>query len=273
MNQHDREVASGERFEFGANWSRFLRLLDESRIKQAEDSLKQMLRVESLVGKRFLDAGSGSGLFSLAARRMGATVHSFDFDPDSVMCTAELKRRYYRDDANWAVQSGSVLDAAYLQGLGEFDVVYSWGVLHHTGNLRQALESVVPLVACGGMLFIALYNDQGWISHYWTAVKRHYNRSSVARLLLTVVHAPYLLVGRFVARALTGRLREERGMSLWYDMIDWLGGWPFEVSKPPDVVAFYAERRFECSRMHTVGRRSGCNEFIFVRLPGSASHG
>ena len=94
------EVARGERFEFGKNWGRFLAVLNDERISEAEASLKSMLKVEGLTGKSFLDIGSGSGLFSLAARRLGARVHSFDYDPQSVACTAELKRRYFEGDEN-----------------------------------------------------------------------------------------------------------------------------------------------------------------------------
>ena len=91
---HGQEVSEGERFAFGDNWARFLRLLSDERINQAEESLKQMLEVDNLNGKSFLDIGSGSGLFSLAARRLGAKTFSFDYDPQSVACTRELKRRY-----------------------------------------------------------------------------------------------------------------------------------------------------------------------------------
>jgi 2-polyprenyl-6-hydroxyphenyl methylase/3-demethylubiquinone-9 3-methyltransferase len=127
MTQHATEVASGERFEFGRNWERFLRTLNDEKIAEAVKSLKDMLETESLAGKSFLDIGSGSGLFSLAARRLGARVHSFDYDPHSVACTAELKRRYFPHDDSWTVESGSALDASYLRSLGQFDVVYSCG--------------------------------------------------------------------------------------------------------------------------------------------------
>ena len=96
---HASEVSRGERFEFGKNWSRFLTTLTDDKIQSAEDSLRNMLETDDLAGKRFLDIGSGSGLFSLAARRLGATVHSFDYDPNSVACTAELRRRYFPTDA------------------------------------------------------------------------------------------------------------------------------------------------------------------------------
>ncbi len=90
MGEHAQEVAGKQRFEFGANWNRFLAVLNDERIAQAEESLKRMLEVDNLQGKSFLDIGSGSGLFSLAARRLGARVYSFDYDPKSVACTREL---------------------------------------------------------------------------------------------------------------------------------------------------------------------------------------
>lgn len=144
------EISKGERFAFGANWGRFLKTLSDDRITKAEDSLRRTLGLERLDGLSFLDAGSGSGLFSLAARRLGASVVSFDFDPQSVACTLELRRRFFPDDATWQVEQGSVLESDYLARLGQFDVVYSWGVLHHTGAMWQALENVVPLVRGGG---------------------------------------------------------------------------------------------------------------------------
>jgi 2-polyprenyl-6-hydroxyphenyl methylase/3-demethylubiquinone-9 3-methyltransferase len=131
--QHEREVSAGRRFRFGRNWARFLKRLNLARIVEAEDNLKEFLGEGTLAGKTFLDIGSGSGLSSLAARLLGARVTSFDFDSHSVACTEELRRRYFPGDSSWTIQQGSVLDQQYLAGLGQFDIVYSWGVLHHTG--------------------------------------------------------------------------------------------------------------------------------------------
>ena len=270
VDSHRAEVLRRTRFEFGANWSRFLSVLNEQRIKQAEESLCTYLGVSNLSGQRFLDAGSGSGLFSLAARRLGATVHSFDFDPQSVACTRELKNRYFSQDEQWVVEEASVLDRDYLAALGTFDVVYSWGVLHHTGAMWQALGNVASLPAANGRLFIAIYNDQGWISKYWLKVKQAYARNVVFRLLVLLVHAPYLFGVRFLVRAATGRLHLERGMSLWYDMIDWVGGYPFEVARPEEIFDFYRDRGLQLTRLKTNAGRHGCNEFVLNRpaLPG-----
>ncbi|MBL8483527.1 MAG: class I SAM-dependent methyltransferase, partial [Rhodocyclaceae bacterium] len=259
------EVKTGKRFAFGENWSRFLTELDDGRICQAEQSLCGMLKVQALHGKRFLDIGSGSGLFSLAARRLGATVQSFDYDPQSVACTNELKSRYFGGDPLWTIDQGSVLDEKYVSGLGTFDVVYSWGVLHHTGRMHQAFANVIQTVAADGRLFIAIYNDQGLTSKYWMLVKRLYNSHRTTRWLLVALHAPYLIGLRWLVRALTGRRSVGRGMSLWHDMIDWLGGYPFEVAKPEAVVRYFREGGFALETLKTCGGRMGCNEFVFHR--------
>ncbi|MBW1613506.1 MAG: class I SAM-dependent methyltransferase, partial [Deltaproteobacteria bacterium] len=139
-------IISGYRFQFGKNWQKFLSILNEERIVEAENSILKMLDLEDIEEKAFLDIGSGSGVFSLAAVRLGAIqVHSFDYDPQSVACTRETKRRYFPHKKNWSIEQGDVLDKQYLHSLGQWDIVYCCGVLHHTGKMWQALENIVPL--------------------------------------------------------------------------------------------------------------------------------
>jgi 2-polyprenyl-3-methyl-5-hydroxy-6-metoxy-1,4-benzoquinol methylase len=276
VSLHAAEVAEGGRFEFGKNWSRFLGLLDEDRISEAEKSLKRMLAVDSLAGKTFVDVGSGSGLFSLAARRLGATVHSFDYDPQSVACTTELRRRYFPNDNLWRVEEGSALDQAYLASLGTYDIVYSWGVLHHTGQMWLALENVEKLVTPGGQLFIAIYNDTGSQSSRWRTIKQIYNQlpgllkapftllvmlprelKAITKSLLT------LRVGDYI-RAWT-QYNRGRGMNRWYDMVDWVGGYPYEVASPDEIFDFYTSKGFILKKLVCGGVGLGCNEFVFQK--------
>jgi len=278
MSTHATEVAQGERFTFGENWSRFLAVLDDSRINEAVVSLKEKLEVDSLAGKTFLDIGSGSGLFSLAARKLGARVHSFDFDPKSVACTNELRRRYFTDDSEWRIEEGSALDESYVGSLGVYDIVYSWGVLHHTGQMWKGLANAAIPVAREGKLFIAIYNDTGTQAARWKWIKRTYNR------LPELLKPPFALIamapdeGKSALRAIlklrpadyvrswTRYADNNRGMNRWHDIVDWVGGYPYEVATPEEIFDFYRDRGFTLTKLRCGKVGLGCNEFVFKKV-------
>jgi 2-polyprenyl-3-methyl-5-hydroxy-6-metoxy-1,4-benzoquinol methylase len=265
-----------DRFAFGENWARFLSVLDDDRVAEAERSLIEMVGREEIAGRRWLDIGSGSGLFSLAAARLGAaSLHSFDYDADSVACTRELRQREGVPEGRWVVERGSALDADYVRSLETFDLVYSWGVLHHTGDLWTAFDLATEAVAPGGALFIAIYNDQGPRSRVWTSIKRGYNRLPASLRLpytLAIMGPRELLVlAKAMAQLRPDRYvrgwthyRSARGMSRWHDIVDWIGGYPFEVATPEAILARGREHGLVLERMVT-RQGLGCNEFVFRR--------
>jgi 2-polyprenyl-6-hydroxyphenyl methylase/3-demethylubiquinone-9 3-methyltransferase len=277
VDMGEKHGASGSslRFGFGENWKRFLMHLDEERIAEAERSICNMLEVSDLAGKSFLDVGCGSGLFSLAAMRKGAErIHSFDSDPQSVACAQELKRRYFSEAYNWTIQQGNVLDESYLSNLGQFDVVYCWGVLHHTGNMWSGLHNIAPVVAANGKLFIAIYNDQDTQSHLWKAIKERYNRGTAWRLTIAAVFGSYFIGRGLIKDTLILRknplaryrqYKHSRGMAYWTDLRDWLGGYPFEVARAEAIFDFFKAKGYQLAKLRTAGVGHGNNEFVFVK--------
>jgi 2-polyprenyl-6-hydroxyphenyl methylase/3-demethylubiquinone-9 3-methyltransferase len=264
------------RFAFGENWRSFVRSLNEAQIEAATTSLAALLQQRELRGRRFLDIGCGSGLSSLAAHRLGASVHSFDYDPDSVTASRSLREKYAPRAESWLIERGSAIEPDYMNALGRFDIVYAWGVLHHTGEMWRAIELAAGAVAPGGCLALGLYNDQGGGSQRWLTVKRTYVRSPrPVRWAMVAAIGLFFELRTMAIRAIRlqnplpfadwRRRREDRGMSAFHDLVDWVGGYPFEVARPETVFDFLRERGFVLEGLKTSAGGHGCNEFLFIR--------
>ncbi|MDZ4226426.1 MAG: class I SAM-dependent methyltransferase [Patescibacteria group bacterium] len=259
-------------FEFGKNWQKYVEgHFGEEALERSMESLRTFLPVE-LTGKTFVDVGCGSGIHSLAALKLGARrVVSFDADPHSVEATRRLKAAT-APEAPWEVLQGSMLDTEFLATLGRFDVVYCWGVAHHTGNLWTALDNLQRLLEADGVLFVAVYNEVvGRLgSAWWLRVKRRYNSLSLAgkkifewgyisfNFLKLILHGvnPFKVMRDY---------KRKRGMSWKIDLVDWLGGYPYEYARPEEIFSFYKEQHgMELVRLKTT-QYIGCNQFIFTR--------
>lgn len=276
-------MSEEHRFAFGKNWQAFLAALNEDQIDQAVKSLQDKLGIKSLKGKRFLDLGCGSGLFSLAAHRLGAEVVSLDFDADSVACTEQLRNRFGDPAVRWSVIRGSVLDDTLMQSLGQADVVYAWGVLHHTGAMKRAIQLSSERTKPDGLFFIAIYNDQGGGSRRWLAIKKTYNRLPSALRPLWVLLVAGCYETKF-ALARMARLQNplpfgdwhakqlDRGMSVWHDWVDWIGGLPFEVARPEEIIVPLRRQGFVLENLKTVGSGWGCNEYVFLNVNRDGLH-
>ena len=275
MTEKGGEVTGGKRFEFGKNWNSFCKALDEDRISIAQQYLSEMLGKSRLEGCSFLDVGCGSGLNSLVAHRLGAKVFSFDFDEFSVSCTRELKRRFADNTESWEVVQGSILDKTFLNKLQKHGIVYCWGVLHHTGEMWRALDNCIDLCSEDGLLYIAVYNDQGAKSRIWWLIKWIYNtlpallRQPFAYLGFMFVQMMVLLkyALRFNLAPVIGRLfdyKRARGMKLQTDIKDWYGGFPYEYATYEVLVNFVCAKGFKLLRGKKVTSH-GCHELVFQR--------
>ena len=263
---------SETRFEFGKNWQSFSNYIDHHVIQTAQSSLEDLFNTNNLRGKTFLDVDCGSGLFSLAAYNMGANVVSFDFDTDSVECAKEIRRLYASEDSNWVIQQGSILDESYLSGLNKFDIVYSWGVIHHTGDLWKAFSNLIELVSSDGIVCVAIYNDQGTKSKVWNLVKNFYNKTPkfvrpcfalstfIGMNFFSFLYHIFKFKMIFYLKNIKN-YRSNRGMNLYNDWVDWIGGYPFQVASVAVVKEFLIDNGFEVNITRSVSS-FGNNEFV-----------
>lgn len=261
---------SSERYEFGKNWTRFVRQkANQERIAIAKAHLLAFIKREDLKGLDFLDIGCGSGIHSLAASQAGAgRIYSFDYDADSVNAT-NIMRRQAASISDWTVEQGDVLDADYVASLGKWNFVYSWGVLHHTGDVWRAVDNASKTVADGGLFYIALYSeDVQQDPQFWLDIKQKYNKATPAgRRRMEWWYVWTYVMGRnplFFPFVLWRMLRHRltRGMDFFADIRDWLGGWPMQFTRDSDVVEFLRKRGFS---MTNIKSGEACTEFLFVK--------
>lgn len=261
-------------YEFGINWKDYSDKIDQEAIEKAEQGLTKLISQDDISGKTFLDIGSGSGLHSLAALRLGAEfVTAIDIDPNSVETTrATIERNWHSKNAE--VKLMSVL-APEAQHLGKFEIVYSWGVLHHTGSMWEAIEKAASLVAPRGQFVLAIYRKTP-LCWAWKIEKRIFtNSNSIMRWL---IRTPFIYALKFCLWA-TGRsptkyidnYKSARGMNFYNDIDDWLGGYPYESATENEIITFMHKLGFTDELV--LGLRpklglfgTGCSEFRFRRL-------
>lgn len=249
-------------FNFGKNWKNYSERLNQEDFNEAQKSLINLLGIEDLKDKSFIDIGCGSGIFSIAAKKIGANrVLGIDILPSCIECSRNNALKFNEKDIDF--RQFSILDPK-IKGLGKFDVVYTWGSLHHTGNMYKALEVSCEIVKEDGYLAVAIYN-KNFTSRFWWVIKWLYNHSPwIGKKILEVwylgmiIPLKILILGKNV-------FRKERGMKIYYDAIDWLGGYPYEYASIGEIKNFVESRDFILKRVIKPTGVSGCNQYLFKK--------
>ncbi len=255
-------------FDFGQNWQEFSESkLDDQHFAEAKNSIEDLIGVEELQQKSLLDIGCGSGIFSIAAALLGARcVVGLDINAKSIHASHKNLTRFatYLTDEKVKFHVCDVLNLEAIQTFGAFDIVYAWGSLHHTGSMWEAIRNASQQVAPSGTFVLAIYNCH-WTSPIWFQIKRIYNLSPrfVQNVLNYIFGAIIYLAVLLVVRK--NPLQGERGMDFWYNVIDWLGGYPYEYASADEIVKFVEELGFTLKRIEPPRAPTGCNEFVFSK--------
>ncbi len=252
-------------FDFGKNWQEFSEdSLDDERFLEVQKSVGDLVGVERIENKTFLDIGCGSGIFAISAKKLGASkVVGFDVLKSSVESAKANKDKFAKDESIDFFEQ-SILKEGYDQ-FGKFDVIYSWGVLHHTGNMWKAIKNAMELVDKNGVFVIAIYNKH-WTSPVWRIIKWLYNKSpKFFKLIMIWIFYVVIAAAKFLVTGKNPFKKKKRGMSFYYDVVDWVGGYPYEYASKKELVDFFEKNNFKLEKFVKAEVPTGCNEFVFKK--------
>lgn len=272
-----------EVFGFGKNWLNYFDTVTDNKIKVAMESMTSFLNVKDFTDKTFFDIGSGSGIFSCAAHKLGAKkIMSIDIDPESIECTRKFFDLEGKPES-WSIRKGSILDKKFTEELlnkGKFDIVYSWGVLHHTGKMWDAIKVAASFVKENGLFYIAIYNKVEGLkgSKLWLKLKIMYNNyPKFGRFVIEPICIFYFFIKKIINRenpfVYIKTYEKNRGMSWRHDIIDWLGGYPYEFATADEIISFVQKNypNFKVLRLKKANDLCS-NDFVFVNNTSFLQH-
>ncbi len=254
-------------FAFGKNWQAYVQhALTPQKVAQAKTAFLKLFEGIEFRGKSFLDIGFGQGIALFAAQERGAHVMGIDVDEENLRSLTKTAQMFHSQQMP-VVRIASILDDAFVETQlqqGQFDIVHSWGALHHTGNMLQAIHHAASLVKCGGYLVLAIYNKH-WSSPIWGRIKWLYNHSpEFVQQLLVMLFYPIIYLAKFVVTGKNPKAKE-RGMDFFYDVVDWIGGYPYEYASIAAIQEIMERKGFVCVRIIPALVPTGCNQFVFQK--------
>ncbi|PKN67513.1 MAG: hypothetical protein CVU57_02065 [Deltaproteobacteria bacterium HGW-Deltaproteobacteria-15] len=263
-------------FDFGRNWLEFSqKAMTPEKVRQAREDFAWYMKGIDLSRKWFLDIGFGQGLSLLLAAEMGARVVGCDINAQCIKALTNSAAFFPDARVDPAdVLVGSILQKEVVEslrsrtpGCSGYHIVHSWGVLHHTGDMWSALKIAASLVRNQGYLALAIYNRHV-TSPAWLHIKWIYNIApKPVRRAMVLFFFPLIFFAKWASTGRDPRI-QERGMDFYFNVIDWIGGYPYEYARSDEVIHRTELLGFKCIRLKPAGVSTGCNQFLFVKVSG-----
>ncbi len=254
------------KFSFGKNWQAYSKnALTKKSLMDFKHDFDELFNGIDFKNKKFIDIGFGQGLAILIAAEKGADVVGIDIDANNIKALNITLQEMGRVKVP-KTDIVSILDDDYVNRYkSNYDIVHSWGVLHHTGNMTKGFDNACDLVATNGYFICSIYNRH-WSSPIWKIIKYLYNISPlICQQLINGFFYPIIFIAKWIVTGKNPK-QKERGMNFFYDVIDWIGGYPYEYATENEIIELVSKKGFVCIKSCPAAVPTGCNEFVFERV-------
>lgn len=218
------------------------------KIEKQIEFLNKLIGRDNIENKIVLDAGCGTGIAAISFKKLGANkVIGIDISKKSLLTAKKLA-----EEAGVKLKfiTGDLLN---LPLKGNFDIIHSFGALHHTGDTKGAFANLINLLGENGQFYLALY---------WRT-RLTFLHQFIRKILRLLPESAWEPISKFITKFMVGKKKTQRGFDGYGEALDWLCVPHRDHYRPEEIKKWFKEYNMQSELLvKQTGRFKSTSNFV-----------